>query len=103
MAKTKVTFRPIRNSEDDWTVVAEHPGAHSPRAEWHAHDRSRFETDDLRRHEILETTVDPAHVGNDLDDTGGPGAPGVGDPGVAQGRGVSASRSATTSKTAAAT
>jgi hypothetical protein len=27
MAKIKVTFRPIRNSDDDWTVVAEHPGA----------------------------------------------------------------------------
>jgi hypothetical protein len=27
MAKTKVTFRPIRNSDDDWTVVAEYPGA----------------------------------------------------------------------------
>jgi len=26
MAKTKVTFRPIRNSDDDWTVVAEYPG-----------------------------------------------------------------------------
>jgi hypothetical protein len=26
MAKTKVTFRPRRNSEDDWAVVAEYPG-----------------------------------------------------------------------------
>jgi hypothetical protein len=26
MAKTKVTFKPIRNSDDDWTVVAEYPG-----------------------------------------------------------------------------
>jgi hypothetical protein len=26
MAKTKVTFRPIRTSDDDWTVVAEYPG-----------------------------------------------------------------------------
>ena len=26
MAKAKVTFRPIRNSDDDWTVVAEYPG-----------------------------------------------------------------------------
>jgi hypothetical protein len=27
MAKTKVTFKPIRNSDDDWSVVAEYPGA----------------------------------------------------------------------------
>ena len=27
MAKTKVTFRPIRNSEDDWMIVAEYEGA----------------------------------------------------------------------------
>jgi len=27
MAKIKVTFRPVRNAEDDWTVVAEYPGA----------------------------------------------------------------------------
>jgi hypothetical protein len=27
MAKIKVTFRPIRNSDDDWTVIAEYPGA----------------------------------------------------------------------------
>jgi hypothetical protein len=26
MAKTKVTFRPIRNSENDWTILAEYPG-----------------------------------------------------------------------------
>ena len=25
--KDKVTFRPVRKSEDDWTVVAEYPGA----------------------------------------------------------------------------
>ena len=27
MAKTKVTFRPIRNSDNDRTVIAEYPGA----------------------------------------------------------------------------
>ena len=27
MAKTKVTFRPIRNADDDWTIVAEYTGA----------------------------------------------------------------------------
>jgi hypothetical protein len=27
MAKTKVTFRPVRNSDDDWIIVAEYPGA----------------------------------------------------------------------------
>jgi hypothetical protein len=26
MAKTKVTFRPVRKSDDDWTIVAEYPG-----------------------------------------------------------------------------
>ena len=26
MAKTKVTFRPIRISDDDWTIVADYPG-----------------------------------------------------------------------------
>jgi hypothetical protein len=26
MAKAKVTFRPKRNSESDWAVVAEYPG-----------------------------------------------------------------------------
>ena len=26
MAKTKVTFRPKRNAEDDWKVIAEYPG-----------------------------------------------------------------------------
>jgi hypothetical protein len=25
MAKTKVTFRPVRKSEHDWTIVAEYP------------------------------------------------------------------------------
>jgi hypothetical protein len=27
MAKTKVTFKPIHNSDDDWSVVAEYAGA----------------------------------------------------------------------------
>jgi len=27
MAKTKVTFRPIRKSEDDWAIIADYPGA----------------------------------------------------------------------------
>ena len=27
MAKAKVTFRPVRNSEEDWSIVAEYPGA----------------------------------------------------------------------------
>jgi len=27
MAKTKVIFRPVRKSDDDWTIVAEYPGA----------------------------------------------------------------------------
>jgi hypothetical protein len=27
MAKPKVTFRSIRNSDDDWTIIAEYPGA----------------------------------------------------------------------------
>jgi hypothetical protein len=27
MAKTKVTFRPIRKSDDDWTIVAEYSGS----------------------------------------------------------------------------
>jgi hypothetical protein len=27
MAKAKVTFKTIRNSEDDWNIVAEYPGA----------------------------------------------------------------------------
>ena len=26
MAKTKVTIRPVRKSDDDWTIVAEYPG-----------------------------------------------------------------------------
>jgi hypothetical protein len=26
MAKTKVTFKTVRNSEDDWNIVAEYPG-----------------------------------------------------------------------------
>ena len=26
MAKTKVTFRHVRKSDDDWTIVAEYPG-----------------------------------------------------------------------------
>jgi hypothetical protein len=26
MAKAKVTFKPIRNSDDDWNIVAEYPG-----------------------------------------------------------------------------
>jgi hypothetical protein len=25
--KNKVTFRPIRNADDDWTVIAKYPGA----------------------------------------------------------------------------
>ena len=27
MAKAKVTFRPIRKSEDDWAIIADYPGA----------------------------------------------------------------------------
>jgi len=27
MAKAKVTFRPIRKSEDDWAIIANYPGA----------------------------------------------------------------------------
>jgi hypothetical protein len=27
MAKAKVTFKVVRNSEDDWNIVAEYPGA----------------------------------------------------------------------------
>lgn len=27
MAKAKVTFKPVRNSEDDWNIVAEYPDA----------------------------------------------------------------------------
>jgi len=27
MAKAKVTFKAVRNSEDDWNIVAEYPGA----------------------------------------------------------------------------
>jgi hypothetical protein len=27
MAKAKVTFRPVRNSDADWIIVAEYPGA----------------------------------------------------------------------------
>jgi hypothetical protein len=27
MAKTKVTFRPIRKSDDDWAIIADYPGA----------------------------------------------------------------------------
>jgi hypothetical protein len=27
MAKAKVTFKTVRNSEDDWNIVAECPGA----------------------------------------------------------------------------
>jgi hypothetical protein len=26
MAKAKVTFKIVRNSEDDWSIVAEYPG-----------------------------------------------------------------------------
>ena len=26
MAKAKVTFKPVRNSEEDWSIVAECPG-----------------------------------------------------------------------------
>ena len=26
MAKTKVTFGPKRNSDDDWSIIAEYPG-----------------------------------------------------------------------------
>jgi hypothetical protein len=33
MAKTKVTFRPVRKSEDDWTIVAEYPGAEGRRSQ----------------------------------------------------------------------
>src|SRR4051794_39279227 len=29
MAKIKVTFKPVRNSDDDWSIVAEYPGAES--------------------------------------------------------------------------
>jgi hypothetical protein len=29
MAKIKVTFRPVRNSDDDWSIGAEYPGAES--------------------------------------------------------------------------
>jgi hypothetical protein len=27
MAKERVTFQTVRNSEDDWNIVAEYPGA----------------------------------------------------------------------------
>jgi hypothetical protein len=27
MAKARVTFKTVRNSEDDWNIVAEYPGA----------------------------------------------------------------------------
>jgi hypothetical protein len=27
MAKAKVTFRPLRKSDDDWAIIAEYPGA----------------------------------------------------------------------------
>jgi hypothetical protein len=27
MAKAKVTFKTVRNAEDDWNIVAEYPGA----------------------------------------------------------------------------
>ena len=27
MAKTKVIFKTVRNSDDDWNIVAEYPGA----------------------------------------------------------------------------
>jgi hypothetical protein len=27
MAKAKVTFKTVRNSDDDWNIVAEYPGA----------------------------------------------------------------------------
>ena len=27
MAKVKVSFKPLRNSEGDWTIIAEYPGA----------------------------------------------------------------------------
>jgi hypothetical protein len=27
MAKAKVTFRPIRKSDDDWAIIADYPGA----------------------------------------------------------------------------
>ena len=26
MAKAKVTFKPVRKADDDWTIVAEYPG-----------------------------------------------------------------------------
>ncbi|HEU0147658.1 MAG TPA: hypothetical protein VFR21_12365 [Bradyrhizobium sp.] len=26
MAKTKVTFKPLRNADDDWAIIAEYPG-----------------------------------------------------------------------------
>jgi hypothetical protein len=29
MAKTKVTFKPLRNADDDWAIIAEYPGAES--------------------------------------------------------------------------
>ena len=27
MAKVKVSFKPVRNSEGDWAIIAEYPGA----------------------------------------------------------------------------
>jgi hypothetical protein len=27
MAKAKVTFKPVRNADDDWHILAEYPGA----------------------------------------------------------------------------
>ena len=27
MAKAKVTFRPVRKSDDDWAIIADYPGA----------------------------------------------------------------------------
>ena len=29
MAKAKVTFRPVRKSDDDWAIIADYPGAES--------------------------------------------------------------------------
>jgi hypothetical protein len=39
MAKTKVTFRPVRISDDDWIIVAEYPGA-EPREITSRHSKS---------------------------------------------------------------
>jgi hypothetical protein len=34
MAKAKVTFKIVRNSEDDWNIVAEYPGADPKGNHW---------------------------------------------------------------------